>query len=85
MARTSAGVSRIWPSAEDEAVDAGVAPRKRIKASIVSRGRSSMTQCPVFGSTSVSTFVATSFACFPSASPFAFSPPIASTGIVSLV
>jgi hypothetical protein len=30
-------------------------------------------------------FVATSFTCLPSASPFAFSPPMASTGIVSLV
>ena len=44
-----------------------------------------MTQWPVFGSTRVSVFVATSLTCLPSASPFAFSPPMASTGMVSLV
>ena len=44
-----------------------------------------MTQWPVLGSTMEVAFAATSVTCRPSASPFALSPPIDSTGIVSFV
>ena len=44
-----------------------------------------MTQWPVFGRAMAFAFEATIFTCWPNASPFAFSPPIESTGIVSFV
>ena len=60
-------------------------PRNRTSASAVSFGRSSMSQCPVLARVMFVTFAATSCACFPSASPLAFSPPIERTGIVNLL
>jgi hypothetical protein len=65
--------------------DTGAPFRNRISASAVACGLSSMIQWPVFGSTTDLAFVATSFTCSPRAAPFALSPPIESTGIVSLV
>src|SRR5207249_9422748 len=58
--------------------------RNFCSASVVSLGRSSSNQCPVSFSTTTVTFEATSFICCASASPSAFSPPITSTGMVSL-
>ena len=55
------------------------------KASVVCLGCSSKTQCPVSLRTTIVASVATIFICCPSSAPFAFSPPIARTGIVSLV
>src|SRR6266852_5837427 len=65
--------------------DGDAVPRNRTSASVVPLGFSSITQCPVLGSTTDVAFVATSVICLASAAPFAFSPPIDSTGIVSFV
>src|SRR6266436_6628656 len=59
--------------------------RKFISASIVPRGFSSMSQCPVFSRTIAVTSTATVFVCCARALPFAFAPPMERTGIVSLV
>ena len=67
------------------ALPSGGMPKKVISASMVACGRSSISQCPVSGRTTIVALVATSLICRPSASPFAFSPPIERTGIVSVV
>jgi hypothetical protein len=59
--------------------------RNFCNASVVSFGRSSSTQCPVFFSTTTVASVATSLACCASASPNDLSPPMVSTGMVNLV
>jgi hypothetical protein len=59
--------------------------RNLTSASVVSLGRSSMTQCPASFKTTTVTLGATNFACCPSTSPRDFSPPIVSTGIGNFV
>src|SRR6266481_7561041 len=59
--------------------------RKFRRAAVVSLGCSSRTQWPVFFRTSMVALVATSFICWPRRVPLAFSPPMARTGMVSLV
>src|SRR6266446_2507153 len=63
----------------------GMAYRNFTSASVVSFGRSSEIQWPVFSKTTTLTSVATSFICLASSLPNDFSPPIANTGMVSLV
>src|SRR2546430_5931889 len=59
--------------------------RNLTRASVVSRGRSSVIQWPVSCNTTTVTSVATSFICAASSFPNDFSPPIESTGTVSFV
>ena len=63
----------------------GMAYRNFTSASVVSFGRSSEIQWPVFSKTTTLTSVATSFIYLASSLPNDFSPPIANTGMVSLV
>ena len=65
--------------------DAVCCYRNFISASVVSFGFSSRIQCPVSFSTIMVALLATIFICCPNNVPFAFSPPIASTGMDSLV
>src|ERR1700730_10028224 len=70
----------LKPQAEQES-----AYRKPLSALIVSSGRSSRIQWPVSSRTTTVTSEAMSFACAPSATPFALAPPIERTGKASLV
>jgi hypothetical protein len=62
-----------------------VVHRNFTSMSIVSLGFSSISQCPVFFRITTVTLLATSLASRPNPSPRDFSPPITSTGMVSLV
>jgi hypothetical protein len=72
FARTSLGVILTCGSAE-AALEPDGDPKNRKRASMVSCGCSSISQCPAFDNVIDSALTATSFTCLPKASPLAFS------------